>query len=73
MNGPPRCDTCMGRVPVEQNARVTKGLDDLSWCVQSQGVRRWLMSRDDVVTFHLRAARAMVLAGQPLPRWLGTR
>jgi len=61
---------CLGRLETATNHGSLKGINDLSWCVLSEGRSRLLVNKDDLISFMILFAAGLKRAGKPLPKWV---
>ena len=61
---------CIGKLKTPADHGNLKGINDLSWCVLSQGCSRLLVNNDDLISFIILFASGAQRAGKPLPHWI---
>lgn len=62
--------SCIGKLQQPANHGKVKAINDLSWCMLSQGQTRWLINQDDCISFVILMAGVLKRAGKPFPKWL---
>lgn len=61
---------CFGKLAKAGDHGNIKALNDLSWCLDSGGFSRWLLNRDDLITFFVASAKALRDTNQAYPDWV---
>ena len=62
--------SCIGKLLKPIDHGNLRRVNDLSWCMLSEGKSQWFINQEDCISFVILIAVALKRAGKPLPKWL---